>query len=113
MNQIRQILDNLVKEILKSEEYIRFIEAKREIENYPDKLMIANDFRTKNFQLQTNGNNLELFEEVDALEQEFAVCIQDRIIGDYLKAELELCNIIREINCTIIEPLEIDIEFVE
>ncbi|RDU22449.1 YlbF family regulator [Anaerosacchariphilus polymeriproducens] len=111
MNQIRQILDNLVKEIQKTEEYIHFIEAKKEIENYPDKVMIANDFRAKNFRLQTS--DLELFDEMDDLEQEFASCLQDRIIGDYLKAELELCNIIREINCTIIEPLEIDLEFVE
>lgn len=113
MNQIQPIVEHLVREIQTTEQYKRFLESKREIEKFPEKLRVANEFRRKNFELQMLGDQIDLFDEMDKMEKEYEICIQDNVIQDYLYAEMEFCNIMKEINYAILKPLEIDVEFVK
>lgn len=113
MNQLQLAVECLIREIEISEQYKNFLDTKRAIEKFPEKLRMANEFREKNFELQMRGDQIDLFDEMDLLAKEYEPYIKDKIIGDYLQAEMEFCNLMQEINYAIFEPLEIDVEFVK
>ena len=57
-NEIRHRLDELVKAIGASEEYRAYVEAKRWLDQEPEKRKRANDFRHRNFEFQKSEESM-------------------------------------------------------
>lgn len=111
MSQVDTCLDQLITAVLESDEYRRYQEIKEKIKLEPEKEQAIHNFRRQNFLLQSSKNDVDLFEEIDRLEREFAVFRAQPLVEDYLAAELAFCRLIQKINWKLMEHVEFDIGF--
>lgn len=111
MNRIDASLEQLIAAVLESDVYQQYQQIREKIKQEPEKERAINNFRRRNFMLQRSKDNIDLFEEIDRLEQEFAQFRQEPLVEEYLAAELALCRQIQKINLKLMEQVEFDLGF--
>lgn len=111
MNQVDACLDKLIAAVLESDEYQCYQEIREKIKLEPEKERAIHQFRKRNFMLQRSKDNIDLFDEIDRLEQEFSKFRQEPLVEDYLSAELALCRLVQRINRKLMEQVEFDVGF--
>ena len=68
-------------------------------------------FRSRrNFEIHKR-RDVDLYTEMDRLEQEFAPLRLEPLVNDYLTAELALCRIVQRINYRLMQEIEFDLGF--
>lgn len=110
--EVKNSLENLVTAIKSSKEYQEYWEAKEEVEKDSEKMRNLNKYRTKIYDIQNGGGGDDLYYRIDRIEHESEQFRSDSLIDKFLAAELALCRMVQEINWTLIEELNFDIEFV-
>ena len=126
MNEMNTALNELVQAIKDGQEYKRYQLVREELHKEPELERKVHEFRKKNFQIQNSGN-VNLFDEVDRLEQEntepesqnITAVIEEEntelrrkpIVEEYLSAELAFCRIVQRVNWILIEQLDFDLGF--
>lgn len=113
MTQVENALEGLMQAVRSSEEFIRYQNIKQKVHNLPELEQQINDFRAKNYCIQNSHGKLDLYEETDRLEQEYAEFRKNPLVAEYLAAENALCRIVQQINWTLIEGLEFEVGFQE
>lgn len=110
--EIRRRLDELTKAIASSEEYRVFEEAKRRLDQEPAKRRMADDFRRRNFEFQNSEESMSAQAQV-AMYHEREALRRDSLIDEYLKAELVMCRLLRQISLGIMETVDLDLDTME
>ena len=110
--EIRPRLEELVRAIGDSEEYRTYEEARGRLELDPEKKKRANDFRRKNFQFQNSEESMSAQAQV-AMYHEREALRRDPLIDEYLKAELVMCRLLRQISLGIMETVDLDLDSME
>ncbi len=110
MSQIDTALNELVRAIKESPEYMRYQKAREELHKEPELERTVHEFRKKNYQIQNSGN-VNLFDEVDALERENTDLRRKPVVEAYLSSELAFCRIVQRINWMLIEQLDFEVGF--
>lgn len=111
MNQVDECLSQLVTAVLDSDAYKSYQEIREKIKQDPEKERAIHYFRRRNYMLQKSKDNVDLFEEMDRLEQEFALFRREPLVEDYLSAELAVCRMIQKINYELMERVDFDLGF--
>ena len=99
--EIRRRLDNLIEAVASSEEFRVFEEAKRRLDSEPEKRRMADDFRRRNFEFQNSEESMSAQAQV-AMYHERESLRRDSLIDEYLKAELVMCRLLRQISLKIV-----------
>lgn len=110
--EIRRRLDELTKAIASSEEYRVFEEAKRRLDLEPAKRRMADDFRRRNFEFQNSEESMSAQAQV-AMYHEREALRRDSLIDEYLKSELVMCRLLRQISLGIMETVDLDLDTME
>lgn len=110
MDSIDECLDALVDAVLSSEEYRQYRALQEQISLEPEKEKAINNFRRRNYLLQKNKDNIDLFDEIDKLEQEFREFLQEPLVEEYLSAELSVCRLVQRINRKLMEQIKFSYE---
>lgn len=97
--------------IMESEDYKKYLSAKNEIEENQDLLARVNEYRKKNFFIQ-NSDSMNKIEEIRKLVGEYYDVLSNKLVKDYLEAELVLCRCIQNINNIMMEKLDFDVSFI-
>lgn len=113
MNQVDICIEQLVWAVIGSEEYKQYQEIKEKIKQNPEKEQAINEFRRRNFILQKRNDNVDLFKEIEGLEEEFADLLEEPLVKAYLDAELSFCRLIQKINWKLMERIEFDAAVIE
>lgn len=111
MDSIDVCLDALIDAVLSSEEYRQYRALQEQISLEPEKEKAINNFRRRNYLLQRNKDNIDLFDEIDKLEQEFREFRKEPLVEEYLSAELSVCRLVQRINRKLMEQVDFDTEF--
>ena len=111
MDSIDVCLDALIDAVLSSEEYRQYRALQEQISLEPEKEKAINNFRRRNYLLQRNKDNIDLFDEIDKLEQEFREFRKEPLVEEYLSAELSVCRLVQRINRKLMEQVNFDTEF--
>ncbi len=111
MDAIDVCLGALIDAILSSEEYRQYRALQEQISLEPEKEKAINNFRRRNYLLQRNKDNIDLFDEIDKLEQEFREFRKEPLVEEYLSAELSVCRLVQRINRKLMEQVNFDTEF--
>lgn len=98
----------LTKEIKKSHEYREYEIQLEKIKRHPKLYEEINDFRMKNYELQTQESGEELFDEMDRFEMEYRNFIENPIVSDFLRAELTFCRMMQELNLSVASELDFE-----
>lgn len=113
MNTIDMCLEQLITAILASDEYKRYQEIREKVRKEPSKEQMIHLFRKRNFKLQKSKQTVDLFGEIDRLEQEFADFRREPLVEEYLSAELAVCRLIQGVNHKLMEKIDFDIGFTD
>jgi cell fate (sporulation/competence/biofilm development) regulator YlbF (YheA/YmcA/DUF963 family) len=111
MLEVRTQLDELKKELQTSEAVVRYHNARTALEQYPEKNSRVQEFRKKNFRLQTSKENIDLFAELEQLEREYEDVYRDPVTAEYLASEVAVCRILQQIGEELVKCLDFDIDF--
>ena len=108
MNKVDESLQCLIDSVLGSEEYMRYQDIKTKIKSEPEKEQAIHRFRKRNFLLQRNKDNIDLFSEIDKLEQEFAQFRREPLVEEYLSAEMAVCRMVQKINHELMAKIDLE-----
>lgn len=108
MTMIEQATEEFILAIKRTEEYREYIIQKEKISRYPELKEQIYEYRKKNYELQLLGDSEELFEKIDAFQQEYESFREDPLVSDFLAAELAFCRMMQEINIRIIEGVDFE-----
>ena len=89
--------DKLVKSILESRAYRRFIRAQENLDKRPDLKEQINQYRTDIFKLYEEGADEDLIDTSDILEKKFQSMQKIPEVNAYMDAETEIIRMVREI----------------
>jgi len=97
-----------VKAIKNTTVYKKYCEQLERLKKYPQQYERVNEFRRRNFEIQNTAGQDELFDKMDAFEQEFEKFREDPVVDDFLRAELAFCRMMQEINLYITEAVDFE-----
>lgn len=109
MDEIKKYTAELSEALRGSEAYAAFREASRRVKEKPELRQKIDDFRKKNYLLQSNCDTYDLFEDMAELEKEYDFLRKDPLIRDYLIAELQMCRIIQRCANEILTSVDLEI----
>lgn len=113
MNRVDELAAELAKAIVESEEYKDFLRCKEEICKNPQLYQAVNELRRHNFELQNTEGVVDMYEEVVRIFDKYAYIRTNVVANQFLRAELSVCRMIQDIQRTLIENMDFDVDFLE
>lgn len=96
--------------ILESEEYQKYCLYKKELEQMPELRRQVQEFRKKNFEIQSDGD-IDDREAVASLAVEYKAVLENPMAASYLNAELGLCKMLQAVTKNICSGVDLELEF--
>ena len=113
MQRAIEMAEELNLEIRNSEEYKRYVDTCNRLKQQPDLYNRFNEFRRRNYELQSSEGDSNLYDEVFNLVKEYDSVLQESLVNDFLVAEQRLNALMREMYATLSDNLELDYEYLE
>ena len=88
--------------------YKKYCEQLERLKRNPEQYQKVNEFRRRNFEIQNTAQKDELFDKMDAFEQEFEKFREDPVVDEFLRAELAFCRMMQEVNLYITEAVNFE-----
>lgn len=108
MERVQKATAELIDAVENSKEYVRYLEARQEMRRYPALKKKADAFCLRRYEMQGGGGNI--FQEGDALAQEYAYLLDDSLVLEYLNAENAFCRLLRDINWQLLQTLDFEVD---
>ena len=106
--QIEEATKKFAAYIQETDTYKEYWYQREKIKKQPELYDKVNEYRQKNFDLQNESDSEDLFDRMEAFEQEYAKFRQNPMVEDFLRAELAFCRMMQDIN--VLLTSEIDFE---
>lgn len=108
MYRVDECIGLLVDALKESPEYQKYQEMRARIHMDPEKERQVNEFRKRIYLLQNSREQVDLFTEIDRLQEESAPLRAQPDVSEYLAAELALCRMVQHINYRLMEEIDFD-----
>lgn len=106
MNNIDNVTDELITAILETEVYKSYAEELAKVKRHPDLKAQIDDFRKRNYQMQTSGDMD--FNKLDSFEKEYEDFRSNPLVADFIAAEVDLCRMIQRIDTRIVAGINFE-----
>lgn len=106
MSKLENALEQIIEAILDSPEYKRYDEQRNKVNQYPELKAQIDEFRTRNYILQTGDE--AAFDKIDEIEEEFYEFRQNAMVSEFLAAELAFCRMMQDINLRMTEAVHFE-----
>ena len=97
-----------VKAIRDTAVYKKYCEQLERLKRNPEQYQKVNELSRRNFEIQNTAQKDELFDKMDAFEQEFEKFREDPVVDEFLRAELAFCRMMQEVNLYITEAVNFE-----
>jgi cell fate (sporulation/competence/biofilm development) regulator YlbF (YheA/YmcA/DUF963 family) len=97
-----------VKKIKETEIYRKYSEQLEILKQYPELYEKVNEFRKKNYEIQNTAGQDEIFDKMNAFEDEYERFRENPIVDEFLRAELGFCRLMQEVNLYITQALDFE-----
>lgn len=94
--------------IQETDTYKEYYNQRERVKKQPELYDKINEFRQRNFDLQQESDSEDLFDRMEAFDQEYAKFRENPLVDDFLRAELAFCRMMQEVE--ILLAAEIDFE---
>lgn len=109
MTDIDEALDNLIDALLETDEYIRYTRARKDLDQHPDIKEKVDEFRRRNFELQTSDlDGPRLMEQMDKFEREYEQFRSNPLVYKFLESELAFVRLMQGIYGSIMESIDFE-----
>ena len=107
MNKVENAVEQLIAEILSSDEYRAYDVQRNTVKKYPELKAKIDEYRERNFLIQTSaeGNSME---KLEAFEREYSDFRENPMVSDFLAAELDFCRMMQKVNLRITEGVHFE-----
>ena len=109
MCDLEQAVNGFVGCVKESETYQKYMQERKRMEQFPELKRRIDEYRKNMYVLQNSEDGEKLFDEVEQLEAEGASLRDNRLVSDFLAAELAFCRMMQEAYTRITAELEFDI----
>lgn len=96
-----------------SEEYRRYLDAKKEIMDNQELYQAMNAFRRRNYELQNYDDGINRYEDIHNLTLEYEKVLRNPLVNRFLMAEQVLVRTMAEMYELIANGLELDYSYME
>ena len=94
--------------IQETDTYKEYYNQRERVKKQPELYDKINEFRQRNFDLQQESDSEDLFDRMEAFDQEYAKFRENPLVDDFLRAELAFCRMMQDVE--ILLAAEIDFE---
>ncbi len=110
MLEIQKQLDEFIVELKRTKVYHDYQEQLRCLSADPQLKQRVDDFRRRNYEIQTQAQQQNMFDEMERFQRESEHLRDIPIVHDFLSAELALCRMIQKVTTTIVEAVSEDFD---
>ena len=104
LEEARRFADQIVA----SDTYNEYQHQMEKIKKQPALYEKVNEFRQRSFDLQNAPESDDLFERLEAFEEEYERFRENPIVTDFLTAELAVCRMMQDIYRVLAEQMDFD-----
>ncbi len=104
--QLNQVIKN-------SEEYTRYQSAMHAVQSNPELYQKMNEFRRRNYELQSYDDGVNRYQEIHNLGLEYETVLRNPVVNEFLVAEQMLTRKMTMVYETIADGLELDYSYME
>ena len=108
MADIGSSLAQLITAVKETQEFYAYNCAKENVKQFPELKAQIDEFRIRNFEIQNLTNESELFYIIEEFEREYESFRENPLVEEFLKAEVDLCRMMQNINTQLTTALEFD-----
>lgn len=105
---VRKATEHFVEEIRRSDTYKEYNFQKEKIKKQPELFKRVEEFRQRNFALQSSSQGDDLLDKLDAFEKEYEEFRANPLVDDFLRAELAFCRMMQKVNVQITAELDFE-----
>lgn len=107
MSKVANAVEQLIAEILSSDEYRAYDEQRNKVKKYPELKAQIDEFRERNFLIQTSDDENSM-EKLETFEKEYSDFRENPLVSDFLAAELDFCRMMQGVNLRITEGVHFE-----
>lgn len=107
MSKVDRAIEQLVAEILNTDEYLAYDEQRNKVKQFPELKAKIDEFRERNYLIQISEDENRL-EKLEAFEREYADFRENPLVSDFLAAELAFCRMMQDVNLQITEAVHFE-----
>ena len=97
-----------VQKIKNTDTYQNYMMQVNRVNRQPELKQKIDEFRIKNYELQTSEDSEHLLERMEVFEAEYETFRENPMVDDFLSAELQFCRMLQEIYEDISESVYFD-----
>lgn len=105
MNNLDKATEVFTRALLETEEYQNYARELARVKQYPELKAQIDDFRKRNFVMQSGNVN---FAELDRFEAEYQTMRENPLVADFLAAEVDFCKMMQGVNLRITAAFEFE-----
>lgn len=113
MSKVDELAAQLAQAILESDEYKNFLQCRDEISRNPQLYQAVNELRKHNFELQNVGEVADMYDEVAKIYDKYAYIRTSVLANRFLRSELSVCRMIQDIQHTLVENMDFNMDFMD
>lgn len=102
-------MENLSIAIRNTDVYQEYERQKEKVSRIPELKAQIDEYRIRNFEMQSMTDDGELFHKIEDFEREYEKFRENPLVADFLAAELALCRMVQTINMRVTEALDFDL----
>lgn len=106
MEKIDAQVDLLAQCIKDSQIYRNYRVQVEKLEKQPELLEQINEFRRRNFELQSQQPGENMLDKVEDFSREYESFRETPLVADFLQAELELCRLMQDVQIKLTQAID-------
>lgn len=110
MLELHDELGEFIVKLKQTEVYREYEKQKERISEDPEMKQRVDDFRRRNYELQTRNYPENIYDEMERFQRESEHLRDIPIVHDFLAAELGLCRMIQKVTTAIVEAVSEDFD---
>ena len=103
---VNQAVEQMVQAIRNTDAYMEYRRQLGRIKEQPELKKQIDDFRTRNFELQTSKDTN--FDKIDQFTRENEAFRENPLVSDFLAAELAFCRTMQEIGLYVTDQMKFE-----
>jgi len=111
-SRVDELTEKLAEAVVESEEYQTYLKHYMDVKTNPQLYREVNEIRKMAFELQ-NSDSPDYYEEVLKISERTQHIFKNNAAVAFIRSELALCRMVQYIQRTVLEGIDIDLDFLE
>lgn len=107
-NAMMAATEQFVYAVKATGEYREYVNQRERISSYPELKAQIDEYRERNFLMQTTAEPEEIFDKMEEFQKEYEALREEPLVSDFLAAELGFCRMMQSAYGLITELLDFE-----